>query len=45
MRRAGFSKIDLEVFGISVVITVLFVHWGGWRLIVSQQSPGQFWTS
>jgi glycine betaine transporter len=29
MRRAGFSKIDLEVFGISVVITVLFVHWGG----------------
>jgi hypothetical protein len=28
MRRAGFSTIDLGVFGISVVITVLFVHWG-----------------
>ena len=28
MRRAGNSTIDLGVFGISVVITVLFVLWG-----------------
>ena len=28
MRRAGNSAIDLSVFGISVVITVLFVLWG-----------------
>ena len=28
MRRAGNSTIDLGVFGIWVVITVLFVLWG-----------------